>query len=797
MNLRDFCIGWRLLANEPVYSLVVVFGLALGFAACFLLLGFVRYSFNYDAQVPDKERVYFVKESMTLFSPPFWSNSAKLPLSDVIKKSGQAVATSFVYPIYSVVQVGNVSRKIKLSSVETDFPQIFGIQALEGDLPSALTQPDAIALTMSTAQKIFGDNQALHKTVKIAENLYRVTALLPDPPSNTAQPYEALVGKNTSAWPEVERAKALHDWDNTSSQIYMKLSPHTSPEVLEKMLQKEIDKFGFGRSFKPEELLKLRGGKAIEVRLVALPDGYFDQDLMSDDGEHANKKIVIGLAAVAILILLLAAINYVNLAIVRTLRRQREIGLRKLLGASVNRLVGHFLAEAMLVSMIATALGMLLAWLLLPLFSELMVRKLDTLFTLQNLVFSALFGIIVGLLTGAYPAWIALRVSVSESVAGRGNSETSSGLWLRRILTIMQFSVAMGFTGLTLAIVWQAHYASKINLGFDPEKLVVIDLPDSLINPIDVMFRDKLAHLPGVSEVAASADYPGSPRTKCMNRSHNNAGEPVEMSCQPVSVNFFDVYGVKPLAGRLFNSHIDQVEHSNVVVVNWLAAKALGFHSPEEAIGQIFPVDDNKIIGVVPYIRHQNLRETVQPNYYRLSNALRVLTVRTNGDFDALEKAVTALWVQTFPTDTLRMRRLSDAIAINYADDLRMAKLLAASSLLAIAIAAFGIYVLSAYSVQRRTREIVLRKLYGANGGAIARLLAREYGVLVAISALIGLPIAFVASAKYLAEFVEHAPMGVWPLVGALFVACMVAFVSVLRHALLAIRMPPADALHN
>ena len=182
---------------------------------------------------------------------------------------------------------------------------------------------------------------------------------------------------------------------------------------------------------------------------------------------------------------------------------------------------------------------------------------------------------------------------------------------------------------------------------------------------------------------------------------------------------------------------------------------------------------------------------------YSLRPFTSVLTVRVNGDINTVEKQIEAIWMKSFPADAIVMRSAKMALGENYADDLRLAKLLAASSLLAIAIAAFGIYVLSAYSVQRRTREIVLRKLYGAGVGVIAKLLAREFGALIAISALIGLPIAYFAIAKYLAEFVERAPMGQWPLLCALLVAGMIAFMAVLRHAILAIRISPGIALRN
>ncbi len=794
INLRDFRVGWRLLIGEPVYSVVVIAGLALGFAACFLLLGYVQYSFTYDAQVPDNKHVYLVKSKRNLFSPPIWNNSVPLPLSVVAKTSGLTSASSIVSDIEAVIRVDNRIQKLKLSAVDPDFPQLFGIQVVAGDLTSALVRPDAVALTQSKAEKLFGKAKAIDKTVDINGKSFQVVALIPDQPANTTESYEALVGTHSAALSEKEKDPA--NWiSGSDGRLYMKLRIAATTTEVEKVLQGAIDQFGFGAR-STTRWTQLGFKTAEEIRLISLADSYFDQDL-ARRGDRANKKVIMGLAFVATLILLLAAINYVNLAIVRILRRQREIGLRKVLGARVSHVISQFMAESILVSMTATLLGLLMAWLLLPMFSELMARKLDTVFTVQNFIVAVLSGIFIGLLTGAYPAWIALQVRSSESVAGRGNHETSSGLWVRRFLTVMQFAVAMGFTGLTLVIVWQADFASNIDPGFNPAQLEIIDMPVDLKDPGGLAFRNKVSQLQGVSGVAASGSPPGGNTNKVTGGFQIKTGKTVILSLQNIDPNYFDVYQVKPRAGRLFDRRIDIVGNENVIVINGMAARVLGFSSPESAVGQLFPDMEGKttIIGIAPDIRHHSIREVDQPILYCLRPFTSVLTVRVNGDLKTVEKEIESIWSQTFPTDAIAIRSAKMALGENYANDIRLAKLLAASSLLAIALAAFGIYVLSAYTVQRRTKEIVLRKLYGANGGVIAQLLAWEFGSLITVSALIGLPIAYVASAKYLAEFVERAPMGVWPLLAALLVASMIAFLAVLRHSILALRISPAIVL--
>jgi predicted lysophospholipase L1 biosynthesis ABC-type transport system permease subunit len=270
-----------------------------------------------------------------------------------------------------------------------------------------------------------------------------------------------------------------------------------------------------------------------------------------------------------------------------------------------------------------------------------------------------------------------------------------------------------------------------------------------------------------------------------------------------VSTNFFTVLGLTPLAGRLFDPKVDDETKPNVVVVNASAARALGYATPQAAVGQLARVGNGpdalsaRIVGVAPDIRYESLRQRPQPMMYLPSAETTVLTIKGGADHAVLEREVDALQRQYFPTDPVRVRRMADYYAENYLDDLRVAKLLGLSALTAIAIAAFGIYVLSAHNVQRLTRQIVLRKLYGAGRGAIAALVAREVVILIGVGALLGLPLAALSNHRYLAGFVERAPIGGWTLLAALLVAVLVTFVSTLRHALAAVKIAPAKALRD
>jgi putative ABC transport system permease protein len=801
MKLREFRIGWRLLVKEPAYSALVIFGLAAGFAACFLLLGLVRHSLSYDSHVPGQDKIYrLMKRWNGPGADGTWSDTASLPMRDAVVASGIPLMASAWIERKVDIRVGSQVQTIGVTAADPDFQKMFGLKVLAGDIDAALTRPDALALTQETATRLFGQADVVGKTVQIAGAPYRVSALLADPPSTTTMPFASLTGIRTSIWRDDYRSLVNTNWGASYGRVYVKLGQGATPSMVADAVGHAFRASAYYKLQSPDQLAALGGKDLFEYKLGALRDAYLDPDISRQSATHADRQTVFGLAAVAVLILLLATTNYVNLATVRTLRRQREIGLRKVLGASAGAVSRHFLAESVLVCLSASALGLLLAWLLLPAFSELVQRKLDDMFTPASVLAGALLGIVLGLAAGAYPTRSALRMHPTSALAGRANSETSGGLWLRRVLTVLQFATAMGLTALTLAIAWQTRYATGLDPGFDPAPLLLVRTADDMHSSNVSAFRDALMRIPGVSGVAV-ADAPITVNNNT-NVFRRDGGEAIYVNSPFVSPEFFDVYRIAPVAGRLYSRTTDQPENEDKVVINAAAVRKLGFDSPQAAVGK-FLRDPNgggtgsRIIGVAPDLRHQSARSEIEATAYFLGRYTNVFTVRSDGDMEAVRRAIEEIWPRYFPNDVPDIKPAGSLFAANYADDLRVAKLLSLSSVIAIAIAAFGIYVLSAYSVQRRTREIVLRKLYGASRTAIARLVAREFAVLIGAGALIGLPAAYLATARYLAAFTERAPIGLWAISAALAVAALVAVGSTLRHTMSAVRIAPADALRD
>ncbi len=796
MNFKDFKIGWRLLIKEPSYSAIVILGLSVGVAVCFLLLGLVRHQFSYDAHIAENDQIYYAKEHWNLDGFNGWSGGTSFQARKAMVDSGLPLIAS-VYSTQSVdVRYGERVQSIAISLVDLDFKKIFGIKALVGDLDAAIKRPDAMALTEETAIKLFGNTDVVGKTLLINGDTFTVTALVPTPPATTSRPYAALGGIENKAWDSTRRRNAIDNWGSTNGTVFVKFLGNITPQQVTKAIDVAFKKSAFYDEFIVPLLVDRKNNpNIIEFKLDKLRVQNLDPDTRRSALQ--DKQMLAGLSAIAILILMLAMTNYLNLATVRALARQREIAMRKVLGASSARVLQQFFSESILVCVLAASLGLLFAWLLLPSFSNMVSLDLSDMFNWTSITLSLVCSVLLGIASGAYPAWSALKVRPTAALSGRGNAETTSGLRMRRILTVLQFGTAMGLTATAIAVAWQTYYVSHLNPGFDPKPLLVVYTPEGLQSANGRAFRDAVARIPGVTKVSATNSLM---RELTSGDSVQRDGfAPINLRWLAVNPDFFEAHDIKAKAGRVFDPNTDQISNKQITILNESAVKRLGFSSNEEAIGQYLKLrkQNAQVIGVVPDVRNADPRSAAQASFYYLESWGGVFTIRTEGSKEQLQAAIEGLWNRFFPNAMIRMNTMESEFLERNAMDMRVAQLLAAASLITIAIAAFGIYVLAAYSVQRRSKEIVLRKIYGASRTAIAKLVGREFILLIGIGALLGLPVAIYQIQRYMGEFQDQAPIGLWTVLGAFIIGVVVALLSTLRHTLAAIRIAPVKVLRD
>jgi putative ABC transport system permease protein len=821
MTLQDFRVGLRVLVKDPIYSLVAVLGLAVGLAVCLLLLGFARYSWEYDSYVPDADAVYIVKHRYNLELGAPWYDQAPLGLLTVAKTApGVASASGYLTWFPLTVEVNSQLRSLRSLTVLPGFTRMMGLQAIQGNVEEALSRPDSFAITAQAAVRLFGTADVLGRTVLLRldasdqnRSSARIGAVLRTPPANTTIPFETLNGPSLGLVPQMHRAEIAGGESTWLANLLIRVRPDASVAAITESLQQAVDR-GLGvPKLSPEKLARLGDRKIMDIKLSRLRDAYFDHEVatnfLSVKVDRGDATVVTGLVAIAILILALAAINYVNLATIRVIRRQRELAMRKVLGASRRQIVSQFVAESLLVSLVATAVGLLLAYLALPVFARLMDRDLRNILSVGNVAAAIGIGLILGLLTAVYPAWIAFRVRPALMLMGRSGGESPGSKRVRQVLSVLQVAVAIGLASFTMAIFLQTRFAMNSSLGFDPAALWVFDLPIGETADMEEArgLVAALAGQPGIADVAVSNDPIGRSKDVWTTEVRREGGEAMTLDVKSVTPNFFSIYRIRPVAGRLFDSAIDHENAAVPIVIDALASHQLGFASPELAIGQTLlfrghDVGDDtelhakRIVGIAPEIRFNSLREAPRAVAYELWYGDALIVRASSSSADA-ERAVRAVWPRYFPNSVLELTPAKEVYAANYADEARLARLLAVSTAIAMIIAAFGAYVLAADAVQRRTAEIALRRLFGARRRDIGRLVAGEVGGLVALSAVVAIPLAALAIARYLAAYTEHAPIVFWTLAFSLGAALAITAVAAARHAWLAMMLRPAVALRT
>jgi putative ABC transport system permease protein len=811
MSAGALRIGWRRLAGDPGYAAVILVGLASAVACCCLVAQVVFNQVLPDPQVPDPASVVSIEFKGNLPGhDDDWIDAAPFVFGPALRAAGAPVtAIARVEGRPVALSAGNRLVPTRLLLSDVDLIALFGLRPLRGDLRAALTQPSAIALTPDAARRLFGEADPLGGTVRLHDQAFTVVALVAPPVPASALRFEALAAIDMPG-------KRLSDaWYTMSGNLFARVVPGHDAADVGRAAQAVFDDGPGAKGVPPEWTANGRHG----AFLRAVP---LTRRALEGAGGEARRAMLLGLAASAALVLLLAVANYVNLTLARTLRRTHEIAIRKSLGASPRRLAAQFVAESALTAALAGAAGVLLAWLFAPVLGTLLDLDLGAgLFAPLRLAGFAAGALLLGVVTGLHPARIALRVPCAETLAGRVHDDGDGGRRLRRALTALQFTAALTLAGAAGAVQWQNHHVATLDRGFRSAGLLAVDLPDGVAadHPDAARaFRDALAREHGVRTLAWSGDVPargfetevgtfavmsdGAPRTRA------------DLHLSSVDTAFFDVYGIAPLAGRARVASAAAASTASApapspemdVVLDTTAMQVLGFASPEAAVGQLLAgggdymqlgKDRFRVAAVIPRIRQESAHDARAPMLLRVTDAPQNVLTLAGPDMAALRQAVQVVWPRVFPQDELTMGSVDEQLGDVYERDRRIGRMAAAGSLLALMLAGFGVYALTAHVVRRSAREIVIRKLYGAGPARIARLVAREFAPLLALAAVVGLPLAAWIAHAWLTQFVERTSAAFWALPIALVLLLAMTACAAARHAIVAMTLRPTAALRD
>lgn len=788
--LRNYLkVGLRNLGRHKGFSIINIVGLAIGMACSILILLWVQDELSYDRFHSNAEHIYRINASLPELDVHAGITSAPIAHAALTEIPGIKNVVRLSGHHSSLFQVGErMFQEDGLLFVDSTFFQIFSFPLIAGNPETALRNPDGILITASMARKYFGDEPALGQTIrKNHQHDLVVTGVLADVPGNSHIRFDLLQPMTNLA--RTNRDLIDNDWDNFNFSTYVLLDEgaDTSPAAL-KSIGDRIQAI-----YKANEpVLK------VAFALQPLRDVYLHSShLMADMFARGNVQYVYILGIIAVIILAVACINFMNLATARSARRAREVGLRKVVGAVRMQIIRQFLAESALVAFLALALAVVLVATALPLFNALTGKDLVFDFTDGRLLSGLLvITLATGLISGSYPALFLSGFLPSKVLKGNA-SVGAAGSTFRNTLVVVQFTISIVLLVGTGVVYNQLRYIQNRNLGFDKENLVYVQMTGDIWSKYQAL-RTELEQNPHTSQFTVVSDLP----TNLTNGTVNVVWEGKNPETQPlfcnlaVDENFMDVFGVTLIDGRWFR---DFAADSANFVVNESALKTMGM-DVEDAVGQPLEFQDVKgtIIGVVKDFNFQPLQQPIGPLVLRANWWGGKVVVRTQpGQTERAIGALGEIWKELNPAYPFSYDFVDQSLATLYKAEQRLGTLFNIFSALAIFISCLGLYGLSAFLAERRTKEISVRKVLGASVPGVVYLLSRSFTKPVLIAMVVAFPLAWYGMNRWLSGFAYHVELDWTVFVFAFLAALVIAWVTVSVETIKAARINPAQSLRN
>ena len=801
MIRHHFRTALRALRRDRSYALLNGVGLAVAFTCCILIGLFVRSELAFDRFHGDAERIVVLGMESQWGQETSTSTTVSYPLhvaiEDETTAADWAVLTSQgSRPTPMAQPDGTPIGEVTVRTASDHFFEVFtGFPLTAGDAATALQSPDALVVTESTARRLFGDGEAVGQTVRAGEGdeaaLLTVTGVTPDPPKTSTLQFEAV--QSVRALPENRRDP--ESWGMRTWQTYARLAPGATVTALDAQLA-AVATTHFPDNDAPPRFFGL-----------PLPD-YYLSDLRSASGFRGDPAYLGLFSVAALLVLLLGGINYVNLATARALRRAREVGVRKAIGAARRSVAWQFLSESVVLSTLALLMAFGLAAGLLAPFnagfgSELALSDLDVPFVLSMLGLAVL----VGMLAGAYPALVLSGFSPTRVLRGAVTlSGRPSGTGLRRVLVVAQFVVAIGLLAGTAAVLRQIAFTSETDLGFVDDGLVWLPVSNGVsmggardATPWQAAL-DAARAVPGVASAAAADVAPGAMAFGyAVPADPSRPDEVFAFSVGSVDPGYLNVLGAELVAGE----DLDGSRPS--VIINEAMADLLGW-TPAEAVGKPFTIEDERLVaGVVRDYHFESMRSEIGPVALTTGedpeSGLRqygcVVVRIAPGQVKPALAGLEAAWARVAPDVEFEPTFVDESLAELYDADRRLGGVLGAFALVAILIACLGLVGLAAYTAERRTKEIGVRRVLGASVRQIVTLLSREYALLVLAGAAIAIPLAVLGVRRWLDGFVYRTDLSPTIFVGVVLAALAVALLVVGGQAVRAARRDPVAALRT
>lgn len=768
MIKNHFKIAWRNLIKNKVYSIINIFGLAIGLASCLLIILYVLDELSYDHYNVNADRIYRINSDIQMGGGDLQITQTSDMMGELLKKDYPQVEE--YTRIYSnegpkLIKKGKeFINEQKIAYIDSTFFKVFSLPAIYGDPNEALNEPNSVVITESTAKKYFGTSDALGKTVEIKSGNttipFSVNAVIKDIPNNSHFNFNFMLSMKN----------ANYQWGQLVSHnfhTYLLLKRGTDYRAFEKNFEIYKTKYVFPEAQKFIDMKNIEAweasGNKLDYSLMPLKKIHLYSNYSYELSPPGNIQYVYIFSIVALFILLLACINFMNLSTARSAHRAKEVGIRKVLGTERKTLVLQFLMESIITACIALVIALALVLLVMPIFNTVAGKSLTMayLFNIKLLSMLLILPFVVGLLAGSYPALFLSKFKPITALKGTINSGYKKSS-LRNLLVVFQFSTSVILISATIIVYKQLHYIQTTELGYNKDQVLIINDAHALNTKVEA-FKNEALGMNGVSSGTISSFLPvsQSPRhsSTYSTKSVMDANSSIQLQSWQIDYDYLKTMGMEIVKGRNFSK--DYATDSTAVLITETTAKLLGYedpinktiYAPSETnyFDAMIPLN---IIGVVKDFHYESLVQNIGPVCLRLGHSRGAVSFKINaGSTSSLINQIENKWKSMTVDIPFSYRFLDDSFNEMYQNEQRIGSLSIMFALLAIVIACLGLFGLATYMAEQRTKEIGIRKVLGASISNIVTMISKDFLMLVAIACIIAFPVAWYTMNKWLANY--------------------------------------------
>lgn len=812
--LKSYCImirnylktAIRTLKKNVGFTIINVLGLALGLATCMLIVFYVVDELNFDKYNTKAERIYRADMRIKFGGIDQMYACTPAPLGGAFQTDIPEVERSvrlLQRGGYNVKKGNQNIHENRFIFADSTLFDVFTLPMIAGDPDKALVEPKSVVITETTAIRYFNTTQVVGRTLTINDNsLYNITGVIKDIPGQSHFNYDFILSMTTT---EESRENS---WLTNNFNTYVLLKPGADVKQFKAKLPALMRKYagpqlqsGLKVTFEEFEA----GGNKYDLSLTPLEDIHLKSNMVSELGRNGNIQYVYIFGAIAIFILLIACVNFMNLSTARSANRAREVGVRKVLGSQRRYLVAQFLSEAMIVTFIATVIALVAAYALLPAFNNIADKSIKlnaaSLVWLVPALLAAV--LVIGLLAGSYPAFFLSRFQPIDVLKGKLSAGFKGGR-LRSSLVVFQFFVSIVLIIGTMVIYNQLKYIQNKDLGYNRDQVLVIQGLNDL-NEKSKVFRDEIKQLSGVQGVTMTGflptgDYRNS--TSIYQERDLDPNKAVLAQAWVVDENYLSLLDIKLSKGRNFSQEMGT--DSTAMIINETAAKQMGVLDPLNK-SMFVPMDNMAktfkefhIIGVIKDFNFTSLRTNVSPVVLMYGQEYGALSVKLNtANITPLMSQIKDKWKSIQPGKDFQYSFMDDDFEALYRAERRMGAIFIIFTSLTIIIACLGLFGLAAYAAEQRTKEIGIRKVLGANLSTIVGILSKDFIKLVMIAIVIAVPVAWLAMQQWLKGFAYRQNIQWWVIALAAVLALVIAFLTISFQSIKAGLANPVTSLKN